>query len=607
MVSRPFALYSRRAALALAAAVATAGCSSRQFVSPTVEQGPPPFIGPPRPSENPTPVESAQPSAAPAQNQESLSFYRTQDSNDWVKHYFKVQEAYSRVIAVSASGKAPAKVTVGKLDLNAGPAREKPMELPVTAAVKTLEDATKVARGGDLVVVLPGRYQGFTIGDKPDAGDGSYIHYKALGAPGEVVIDRPTSTDRNWMILLLGAHHVIIEGFNIAGSNAPSKPPEGPNAGILINGDFVRTSKLAHHIAIVGNFSHDHKKWGLHSVDSHTVLIEDNLFANSVMEHGAYASDGSDNYVIRRNVFFGNSGSGLQCNVDALASLEKLKQHGSLADHAPYKQTREWALGILKLAAERFGAHAFPDGRGFNYIIEDNVINGNGRSGGGAINLAGVRESLIQNNLIYGNLSSGIVEWDNNNPFDAAQVNPGPKAPAEVTGPEALPIFGCFSNVIRNNTVVMSARGRPALLVGNGSWGTRARNNVFINDAAASIEITSTSIWRFDGARNVLGSINYDGATRALLSLALSLPDERGSTLGVSRTRLAAQLAKDGEEPWVLLENGWWKLNPKRPDFRPRAGASMLVGRGDPREMPKTDLGGKKRQAADIGAFAVAD
>jgi hypothetical protein len=34
------------------------------------------------------------------------------------------------------------------------------------------------------------------------------------------------------------------------------------------------------------------------------------------MEHSAYVSDGSDNYVIRRNVFFGSNVSGLQCNLD---------------------------------------------------------------------------------------------------------------------------------------------------------------------------------------------------------------------------------------------------------------------------------------------------
>jgi hypothetical protein len=586
------------------AALAANACSSHNFVSPTVDQGPPPSVGQLAPAEAAAPGASPLPAALPKPGAASLTFHKTQDSSDWVSRAFKVQAKYSRVIAVNATGAAKATVTVGKLDLNAGPQRQPSVELSVNATVKTLEEAARLARGGDLVVVMPGHYQGFTLGDKPDAGDGSYIHFKALGAPGEVVIDRATSTDRNWMILLLGAHHVIIEGFRIAGTNARGKPPEGPNAGILINGDFLKTSKLAHHIAVVGNFSHDHKKWGLHSVDSHTVLIEDNLFSGSAMEHGAYVSDGSDNYVIRRNVFFENNASGLQCNVDPLASLEKLKDHPGLADQAPYKQNRDWAINILKLAAEKFGQNAFPDGRGFNYIIEDNVINGNGRVGGGGINLAGVRESLIQNNVVYGNLSSGIVEWDNANPFDAAQVNPGPRTPADVNGPEALPIFGCFSNVIRNNTVLMSVRGRPALLIGNGSWGSRVRNNILINDGGPAIEITSTGIWRFDGARNVLGSVSYEGAASGLKSLALSLPEESGSVVGAGRARLAPLFVKDSDEPWVVIEGGYWKLNPKRPNFRPKSGASVLAGRGDPREIPRADLDGKKRQAADIGAFA---
>ncbi len=71
-------------------------------------------------------------------------------------------------------------------------------------------------------------------------------------------------------------------------------------------------------------------------------------------------------------------------------------------------------------------------------------MNDNGRAGAAALNLAGVRESLIQNNLAYANFASGIVEWDNNNGFDRGLVEPGPKSPGEVTGAESLPLFGCF-------------------------------------------------------------------------------------------------------------------------------------------------------------------
>jgi len=268
--------------------------------------------------------------------------------------------------------------------------------------------------------------------------------------------------------------------------------------------------------------------------------------------------------------------------------------------------SREWALGLLKLATERFGANAFPDGRGFNFIIEDNVINGNGRIGGAGINLAGVRESLIQNNLVYGNDSAGIAEWDNGNPFDASAVKPGPQTVAEVTGADALPIFGCFNNVVRNNTVLSAVKGRAALLVGNGSWGTRAYNNVLVNDELPSIELLNTSIWRFEAGHNILDRVNYEGPAAAMKSLATSLPDGVSEVTGITRQALAGNFVRAGDEPWVLLEGKWWKLNPKRPDFHPRSGAPLLVGRGDARNEPQLDLEGRQRSRPDIGAYAAA-
>jgi hypothetical protein len=233
-------------------------------------------------------------------------------------------------------------------------------------------------------------------------------------------------------------------------------------------------------------------------------------------------------------------------------------------------------------------------------------MNGNGRNGGAALNLAGVRESLVQNNLVYGNLGSGIAEWDNENPFDAERVKPGPQTVADVTGADVLPIFGCFNNVIRDNTVLMSVRSRPALAVGNGSWGTRANNNVLVNDELPSIELKNTSIWRFDGGYNVLDRVSYEGPAAALKALAVTLPDGLRSFTRVSRAKLAKNFVRSGEEPWVVFEGNWWKLNPERPDFHPRARSVVLAGKGDPRNQPATDLDGKPRTRADIGAYAVA-
>ena len=477
---------------------------------------------------------------------------------------------------------------------------------PINAVYKSLQEAADAARGGDLIAVMPGTYAGFVMGDKPDASDGHYIHFKAMGKRGECIIDRASERDRDWMILLQAAHHVIVEGFNIAGATGPGMKPVGPRAGIMLDGDFGRSGKQAHHIVITGNFSHNHLKWGLHSTDTHTVLIQDNLFALSALEHSAYASDGSDNYVIRRNIFFGSRASGLQCNIDSVSSFHELLKNPALRDYRKEEPTRAWALGLIKLATEKFGANNFPDGRGLNFIIEDNVINENGKAGGGSLNLAGLQESVIQNNLIYGNFNHGIAQWDDANPYDESYVEPGPQSSADVKDPEDLPLWGCHSNIIRNNTVLMNNKGRAAMQSRNGSWGTSMHNNIFINDQPFSIEIFNTSIFRLDARFNVINTSSFTGMPEALKVLAIALPEGPSMQSGITREKIAGEFVHYGEGPWVIIEGNWWRLNPNRPDFRPRADSKLLAHRGDASELPPRDLLGSLRYGPSIGALAPA-
>jgi hypothetical protein len=527
------------------------------------------------------------------------------DSDAWVTASFRVQDAYARVLLVDASSHPPKSVRVAKLNLNARPASGLEQTLAVTAVFAALQAAADAAHGGDLIAVMPGTYAGFVLGPKDDATDGRYIRVKALGRPGDVVIDRP-GRDADWMVLFETAHHVILEGFNIGGHTGPGLPPEGPRAGIMIDGDFGRSGKQAHHIALVGNFSHNHRKWGFHTTDTHTVLIQDNLFALSAEEHSGYASDGSDNYVIRRNVFFGSRAGGLQCNLDSVSSFHEVLKHEALRGYPPEQPTRAWALGLVSRATELFGKDNFPDGRGVRFIIEDNVINQNGKAGGGSLNLAGLQDSLIQNNLIYGNFNHGIAQWDDANPYDAAFVDPGPQSAAEVSGPVELPLWGCHSNRIRNNTVLMANPERVALQFRNGSWGGRARNNILINDGGASIQVFNTSVYRLDSGYNAAGRFDDTGMAAELKTLAKNLDPSAHSVLGLTLEGLRAEFVRYGETPWVLIEGSWWRLNPDRPDFRPRASAPRLVGRGDESEWPARDLVGNPRRAADLGALAVA-
>jgi len=542
---------------------------------------------------------------APANPSPSPVFYKTQSSDEWVNRTFHLQNKYSRVLVVDQSGNSPRTIRVSMIDLNVRNARAKAeMSYVVAEVFKTLQEAADASRGGDLVAVMPGTYAGFVLGDKSDSGDRRYIHFKAMGRPGDVVIDRASERDPDWMVLLQAAHHVIVEGFNIAGRTGPGLEPVGPRAGVMLDGDFGRSSKQTHHIAIIGNFSHNHRKWGLHSTDTHTVLIQDNLFAFSAQEHSAYVSDGSDNYVIRRNIFFGSNASGLQCNIDSVSSFHELLKNPALRNYRKEEPTREWAAGLVKLAVEKFGENNFPDGRGINFIIEDNVINANGKAGGGSLNLAGLQDSLIQNNLLYGNFNHGIAQWDDANPYDESYIEPGPQAPDRVTGPEDLPLWGCHSNLIRNNTVLMNNKGRAAMQCRNGSWGTVMRNNIFINDQPSSIEIFNTSIWRLDAQFNVMNTLSYTGMPEAMKRLAVALPEGANTTSSVTREKIAGEFQRYGEEPWVIIEGRWWRLNPNRPDFHPQATSKLLARRGDAAQLPPHDLDGKRNRRAFIGALS---
>jgi nitrous oxidase accessory protein NosD len=532
-------------------------------------------------------------------------FYKTQNSDEWVEHTLHVQQRYSRVLVVDGSGKPPRQIRIGSLNLNI---RDKDEATPirsykVNAVYRTLQEAADVSQGGDLIAVMPGAYAGFVVEEKPSAADGRYIHFKAMGEPGDAVINQPSRIS-DWMILLRATHHIIVQGFNIAGSNTADVEPHGPRAGIMMDGDFSQTSQQTHHIILIDNFSHHHRKWGFHSRDTHTVLIQNNLFAFSKQEHSGYASDGSDNYVIRRNVFFGSNASGLQCNLDSVSSLHDLIKNPRLKGYPEERPKREWAVGLLKLATEKFGANNFPDGKGVNFIIEENVMNQNGRAGGGSLNLAGLQESLIQNNLIYDNFNHGIAQWDDANPYDAAYVDPGPSAFNQVKGPNDLPVWGCQQNVIRNNTVLMNNPERAAMQCRNGSWGTRMRNNIFINDQPSSVEVFNTSIYRLDSDFDVINTLSYPGVPEALKSLATRLPVGPQTIAGVTQERAAKEFVRYSNEPWVVLDGKWWRLNPNRPDFRPRADSKLFADWGDSAEIPKKDLSGRERKGASIGALA---
>jgi hypothetical protein len=154
------------------------------------------------------------------------------------------------------------------------------------------------------------------------------------------------------------------------------------------------------------------------------------------------------------------------------------------------------------------------------------------------------------------------------------------------------------------------------VLLVNGSYGARLRNNLFINDVPASMDVDRTSIFGLDAAFSVANDVLYRSAPfsapspdpfpEALYGAAKSRFEEPRSTFGVTQEKLRPELVAPGSEPWILLDARWWKPNPARPDFRPKPTSPLLTGKGDPADMPPVDLLGTPRTTADIGALAAA-
>jgi len=138
-------------------------------------------------------------------------------------HNLIIQTKYSRVLLVSQAKFPPAD------DLGGGAESKWPGwaaavaadQYSVSQVFQTLQEAADNSRGGDLIAVMPGHYAGFIVsGEKPEAGDGKYIHFKAMGNPGDVIINQPPPGERKaWWILLTATNHIIIEGFNLDGSD----------------------------------------------------------------------------------------------------------------------------------------------------------------------------------------------------------------------------------------------------------------------------------------------------------------------------------------------------------------------------------------------------
>src|SRR5918998_645496 len=267
--------------------------------------------------------------------------------------------------------------------------------------------------------------------------------------------------------------------------------------------------------------------WGIFTSHSDYVRIVGNTtsFNNSEPSdnHGIYVSNATVDPVIVGNEIRGNRGAGLHMNGD-------LSQGGN---------------GLIT------GAR-----------VEGNVVSGNGEKGGSAINCDGVQDSLIRNNLLYGNHASGISLYR----IDAAE--------------------GARNNVVVNNTIRMASDGRWAVNIKNRSTGNTVSNNVLLHDGPrGAINIVRDSLSGFVSDHNAVTNrfSTDDGESFLTLAQWRAATDQDGNSFVSGPAALFA-----GANDYHL------------------SATSPAIDAGSTLGAPNVDIEGKGRpfgSAYDIGAY----
>ena len=291
---------------------------------------------------------------------------------------------------------------------------------------RTLQYAADHVGPGDFVTVEPGSYAGFQL----ETSGTLAAPIEFFAQPG-VYITQPVPV-RGDGINLEGASHIIIDGFNVAGM---------PHAGVRSVG--VDGDQFASHVTIRNVRSYNNTYWGILTGFVDDLLIENNETSGSTIEHGIYVSNSGDRPIIRNNISWGNDRNGIHVNGDA-------EQGGD---------------GIISGA-----------------LIAGNIIYDNGLDGGSGINMDGVQNSRIENNLLYNSHSSGISLY---------RIDGGGSS----TG-----------NVVVNNTIHVADDGRWALNIQDGSTGNTAYNNILVSEHSfrGAIDVSADSLPNFTSDYNVV-------------------------------------------------------------------------------------------------------
>lgn len=227
-----------------------------------------------------------------------------------------------------------------------------------------------------------------------------------------------------------GSSHVVIENLAVR---------DASRAGIIVSG--------SHHITIRNCTISSNGVWGVQTCLSDSVTVENCEIYGSVKEHGIYFST-TDHPVVRNCTIHDNAGCGIHMNGDKSEGGDGLISHG---------------------------------------LMEGNIIYRHGKRGGAGINMDGVENTVVKNNLLYENLSGGIVSFVQNG------------------------LRSGEGNRFEGNTVVFdNGKGRFGLSFIGGSESTVVRRNILVCGRGPAVLTDAGSLSGLLSDHNIYWTLNND-------------------------------------------------------------------------------------------------
>ena len=390
---------------------------------------------------------------------------------------------------------------------------------------REVQKAVDRAGAGDTVVVHGGVYKAFVVERGGEAGRPLVL--RSVPPHAARIVGTVGHDDRNAAIHIV-ADHVVVEGFDLEGERRRGIVERGIRVsgfpGDLRRGVVLRNNRVRHFAS-----------QGITTSLSPGVVIEDNEVCCTLESHGIYVANSGDRPVIRNNRIHDCHKAGIQINADRYI---------------------EGGDGVIS------GAQ-----------VEGNLLYRNvlGRDSA-AINLDGVVDSLIRDNLLVDNRFQGIANFIE----DGARPSRG--------------------NVYLNNTLIMPAGSHHGLKFRDGSTHGVVRNNVLIDlgGDGDGLAVDDESLPGLDSDYNLITRIEDPSDARIALSEWQARRRQDPHSLDARRWTLQALFVNPD------------LAHPEQGDFHPRPGGPLVDAGARHPQLGKVDLAGQPRiqgRAVDIGAY----